>query len=58
LKNFLFSKKVLEAWSSGLNNTKYENVSTLLKENCKRNITDEPFTPLAGISEQIPHYYK
>jgi hypothetical protein len=36
-----FFAQVLEAWSSGLNDTKFENLSTLLKNNCKREILND-----------------
>lgn len=51
-------KKVLEAWSSGLNDTKYENVTSLLKENCKRNVSIDLIAPLgSAIGEQADPVY-
>ena len=39
--------QVLKGWS--LNDTRYDNVTTLLKKNCKRNITDDgSYFPLGG----------
>ena len=38
--------QVLEAWSSGLNDTGYENVTSLLKNNCKRNVAEDVVAPI------------
>lgn len=51
-----FYLKVLQGWS--LNDTKYENVTTLLKGNCKRPVALEPSTPLGSThhSDGYDHY--
>ena len=38
--------QALEAWSSGLNDTGYENVTSLLKNNCERKLIEQIGTPL------------
>jgi hypothetical protein len=46
-KKILFiNVQVLEAWSSGLNETGYENVTSLLKNNCKRKVAEDVVAPI------------
>ena len=45
-----FPLQVLEAWSSGLNDTGYENVTSLLKNNCKREIIADIGAPILTLA--------